>query len=160
MFGSWDELERIAAELPPERRSLPILVAGTGLRPEEWLALERRDLDLKEGILHVRRVYTDGRVKTFGKTEGSLRRIPLRGRVVDAMKEHPSRLDTMLVYPALDGSHMDLHSWRRGEWYAALDAAGIPKAVPYAMRHTFASFASRQASRCSTSRGSWARAWR
>ena len=30
IFGSWDELERLAAELPPERRSLPILVAGTG----------------------------------------------------------------------------------------------------------------------------------
>ena len=32
-FGCWEELERLAAELPPERRSLPILVAGTGLRP-------------------------------------------------------------------------------------------------------------------------------
>ena len=40
-FGSWEELERLADELPPERRSLPILVAGTGLRPEEWLALTR-----------------------------------------------------------------------------------------------------------------------
>jgi integrase len=33
VFGSWEELERLAEELPPERRSLPILVAGTGLRP-------------------------------------------------------------------------------------------------------------------------------
>lgn len=36
---------------------------------------------------------------------------------------------------------MNLHNWRRAERYPALDAAGLPKAVPYAMRHTFASFA-------------------
>ena len=68
-FGSWEELERLAEELPPERRSLPLLVVGAGLRPEEWLALERRDIDTKEGVLHVRRVFTDGRVKEFGKQD-------------------------------------------------------------------------------------------
>ena len=67
VFGDWGELERIAVELPVERQSLPILVAGTGLRPEEWLALERRDIDLRAGVLHVRRVYTDGRVRDYGK---------------------------------------------------------------------------------------------
>ena len=60
-FASWDELERVGVELDAARAVLPILVAGTGLRPEEWLALERRDIDLKAGVLHVRRVFTDGR---------------------------------------------------------------------------------------------------
>jgi len=54
-FGAWEELERLADELPAERYALPILVAGTGLRPEEWLALERRDVDTKAAVLHVRR---------------------------------------------------------------------------------------------------------
>lgn len=141
VFGSWEEIERLAEELPPERRSLPLLVVGTGLRPEEWLALERRDLDLKAGVLHVRRVYTDGRVKPFGKQDGSVRRIPLRRRAVEALQGHPWRLDTPLVYPAPDGSHLNLADWRRREWYTALDSAGLPRMVPYAMRHTFASFA-------------------
>lgn len=60
VFASWEQLDLLAEELAPQRRSLPILAAGTGLRPEEWLALERRDLDLRAGVLHVRRVYTDG----------------------------------------------------------------------------------------------------
>jgi integrase len=67
-FGTWEDLERLAEELPAERRSLPIVVAGTGLRPEEWLALERRDVDAKAGVLHVRRVYTDGRVRDTGSS--------------------------------------------------------------------------------------------
>ena len=45
-----------------------------------------------------------------------------------------------LVYPAANGGHLNLHNWRRNEWYPALDDAGLPRAVPYAMRHTFASF--------------------
>ena len=141
VFGTWDELERLADELPPERRSLPILVAGTGLRPEEWLALERRDVDTKAGVLHVRRVYTDGRVREHGKQSRSIRRVPLRKRAVDALAAHPWRLDTPLVYPGERGGYLSLHAWRRDEWYPALETAGIPKLVPYAMRHTFASFA-------------------
>ena len=75
MFGSWDQLDALALELAPERRSLPIVIAGTGLRPEEWLALERRDVDLKNGVLLVRRVYTDGLVKHDGYCdENSIRR--------------------------------------------------------------------------------------
>lgn len=138
-FGSWAELDAVAAELPPERRSLPLLVAGTGLRPEEWLALEWRDLDLKAGVLHVRRVYTDGRVKEYGKQDRSLRRVPLRTRAVEALRAHPQGFGAMLVYPGESG-HLNLHGWRREEWHPAIEAAGLPKVVPYAMRHTFASF--------------------
>lgn len=98
-FGTWEELERLADELAPERRSLPILVAGTGLRPEEWLALERRDIDTKAGVLHVRRVYTDGRVREYGKQSRSIRRVPLRRRAVEALAAHPWRLDSPLVFP-------------------------------------------------------------
>jgi integrase len=105
------------------------------------LALERRDLDLRAGVLHVRRVFTDGRVKEYGKQERSLRRIPLRGCVVEALEAQPWRIDTPLLYPGDGGSHLNLHAWRRDEWYPALDAAGLPKLVPYALRHTFASFA-------------------
>jgi integrase len=141
VFGSWEELERLAEELPPERRSLPILVAGTGLRPEEWIALTRADVDTKAGVLHVRRVYTDGQVKEYGKQSRSIRRVPLRRRSVDALAAHPWRIDTPLVYPDENGGYLRLDSWRRSEWRPALEAAGLPKLPPYAMRHTFASFA-------------------
>lgn len=139
-FASWAEVEKIANELPAERRLLPILVTGTGLRPEEWLALERRDIDYNAGVLHVRRVYTDGRVKDYGKQERSLRRIPLRLRILEALEQHPWRIDSPLVFVGDRGDYLDLHSWRRDEWYSALESAGVTTRVPCAMRHTFASF--------------------
>ena len=139
-FGAWDELMKVTLELDPSRSSLPIVVAGTGLRPEEWLALERRDVDLKGGVLHVRRVYTDGKVKEYGKQDRSLRRVPLRRRAVEALEGHTWRLDTPLVSPGERGGHLNLHDWRRDEWYPGLEAAGVPKLTPYSMRHTFASF--------------------
>lgn len=46
-------------------------------------------------------------------------------------------MDTPLLFPAARGGH-SLDTWRTREWYPALDAAGIARRGPYALRHTFA----------------------
>jgi integrase len=139
-FGSWAEIEAVAAELSSQDAIMVLFAVGTGLRPEEWLALERRDIDREARVVHVRRVYTDGKVKAYGKTEGARRRVPLRVRALDALAGLPPRLDIPLLFPGKRGGNLNLHKWRADEWTPAVRAAGLEHRPPYALRHTYASF--------------------
>jgi integrase len=140
-FETWDEVLKVADELDVRYRAIPILLVGCGLRPEELWPLERRDLDREAGLLHVRRRYTGGLLKDGGKTAGSVRAIPLRKVVLDALDELPRRIDTPLLVPAARGGLIDVEKFRYRAWTPALVAAGVPHRRLYDCRHTFATWA-------------------
>jgi integrase len=140
-FATVNELQAVGQELAQPFAPLPVFVGLTGLRPEEWIALERRSVDKREGAVHVRRVYTDGQVKLYGKQARSLRAVPLPQAAADALEALPARIDTPLLFPGKRGGFLNLHEWRRDEWTPALRAAGVEHRGPYALRHTYASFA-------------------
>ena len=117
------------------------MLVGTGLRPEELFALERRHLDLDAGVLAVERVYSQGVLKDCRKSSRQRRRVPLRQRVVEAFKAQPPRLDTPLVFPAARGGHIDLEKFRYRVWAPALRSAGLDHRRVYDCRHTFATWA-------------------
>lgn len=62
-FESWAEPDAVVANLAPRYRPMVIFAAATGLRPAEWLALERRDVDREARVVYVRRSFTKGRLK-------------------------------------------------------------------------------------------------
>jgi integrase len=119
---------------------LPAFAAATGLRPEEWQALERRDVDRTAGVLSVVRTVSSGEVVPIGKTGGSVRQVPLSKRAIGALDSLPPRLDTPLLFPAPGGGLMNLDNFRRREWAPAIEASGVrTPARIYDLRSTFAS---------------------
>ncbi len=59
---------------------------------------------------------------------------------MEALRASPQGFGSSVVYPGDNGGYLNLHAFRRDEWYPALESAGLPRLVPYSMRHTFASF--------------------
>jgi len=142
-FESWAELDAVSANLAPRYRPMVIFAAATGLRPAEWLALERRDIDPQARVVYVRRSFTKGRLKCT-KTEASRRAVPLQAIALDAIEGQPTSPHSPLVFPAERGGYLDLHNFRNREWKPAQRAAGIePLRRVYDLRHTFATFALR-----------------
>lgn len=131
-----DEIDTLAAELGTAYAPLAIFAAETGLRTNEWAALERRDVDRNGRAVVVQRRVADGVLTPYPKT--ARRRVPLTSRAVDALDQLAPRIDTPLVFPAAKGGYIGLDTWRTREWYPALDAAGIDRRGPYHLRHTFA----------------------
>lgn len=91
-FASWDDVDAVAVELGPRYGAVAIFAAGTGPRPEEGIALERRDLDREKRVVAVERVYSHGALKAPKKSSRQLRRVPLRRR-----SSAPSRGTTALA---------------------------------------------------------------
>jgi integrase len=157
--------EQISGTLLPalaeDRLFAAVLLAfGTGLRRGELLALRWQDVDLNEGLLHVRRTlvrvrnYDGGGRKTRlafhePKTAHSRRTIPLPEGCLLALKHHKRRQaeerlllgeayhDEGLVFCLADGKPIDLRNFARS-FAQILRRAGLPQMRVHDMRHTFA----------------------
>jgi integrase/recombinase XerD len=135
---SRDEIDALDAELGPVNGPLVVFAAETGLRTNEWAALERRDIDLTGPAVGVQRRVSDGRVTPYPKTARSRRRVPFTARALGALDRLPPRIDTPLLFPAPRGTYIGLDTWRTRVWYPALEAAKVRRRGPYHLRHTFA----------------------
>lgn len=141
-FETWAEVEAVAAALGARYGPMILFAAATGLRPAEWVALEKRDIDREERVVYVRRSFTRGELK-LPKTEASQRAVPLQARAIDAL-DRVSSEESPLVFPGERGGYLDVHHFRPFQWRPAQRAAGIdPLRRVYDLRHTFATFALR-----------------
>jgi integrase len=138
--GNWVTTIRCCSSLVPQYRALPAFLVGTGMRPEEALALEWRDIDRNGAVASVERVHSQGVTKPCKKSDRQRRRVPLRARVLAALEQHPRRIDSPIVFPARDGGYVKQQTFRLRHWKPALQAAGIDHRSVYTCRHTFAAW--------------------
>ena len=99
--------DELAARLGPRYGPPVIFAAATGLRPGEWMALEKRDIDREARVVYVRRALRNGRVKST-KTEGSIRAVPLQAIALVALDQLRADGESQLLFPSLRGGYFDL----------------------------------------------------
>ena len=75
-----EEVDRLALELGPLYGPLVVFAAETGLRPSEWIAIQHADVLRDDAVLVIERSVSRGRLKAYGKTARSRRRVPLPRR--------------------------------------------------------------------------------
>jgi integrase len=99
---------------------------------------ERSEIHPFESWDEVRAV-SGGELKDGGKTEGSVRTVPLRAIVVAALDALRPRIDTPVLFPAPRAG--DIESFGTASGRPALRAAGIDHRPIKSMRHSFATWA-------------------
>jgi integrase len=140
-FESWSEVLTVANEAR-EYDPLVRFACATGLRPEEWAALEARDIDNTNRTASILRTYsfTERTVQDAGKTPGALRTVTLSRPALTALKDVAIPLRGP-IFTAPEGGYVHLTNFRRRVWNPALIAAGVHHRPLYQMRHTFATLA-------------------
>ena len=137
------ELEMISAALPAKYRPMLMLSTWCALRFGEVTELRRKDVDFKNGTIHVRRgvVRADGRmIVGTPKSEAGTRDVAIPPHLLPMLKAHvdslPVRGQEALLFPATDGTSNIAPSTLYRVFYPARLAAGRPDLRWHDLRHT------------------------
>jgi integrase len=119
------------------------VVAGTGLRISEAIALRRKDVIVSGSQPHirVRRAIVKRRVQP-PKTRHGKRNVPLAQGLVHDLRLHLQALDgspDALVFPSGRGTALDPDTLRRVWLRALMEEVGAHGCGFHALRHTYAS---------------------
>lgn len=140
---STEELSTFLAVCPPRWATFFRVLAASGIRVSEAIALRWRDLELDGSTPHlrVRRAYVKGR---FGppKSRHGRRSVPIDHSLVSELRarrkaaEWPG--DDDLVFPATNGEPLRQENVRRRALKPAAEEAGVPWVGFHTFRHTCA----------------------
>ena len=111
---------------------------ATGLRPQEWQALEWKHIEFSQRELRVEQTVRDGKVEQTAKTDGSLRTVWLSKRALDALRELSRPLNGGLIFAAPGGGVVNLSNFRKRVWKKALMDAKVEYRAIDNTRHTYA----------------------
>ena len=124
-----------------------LLLARTGMRIGEALALQWGDIDFKGRFISVNKSLVRGRIST--PKSGKARRVDMSRQLTDALKYH--KLESKkkglalglggtpeYVFTDRRGGPIDKDNWRRRVFNKALDKAGLRKIRIHDIRHGYA----------------------
>lgn len=146
-----DELAALIAAMPERYRAMTALAGWTGLRFGELIELRRKDVDLKAGVVHVRRAaaLVEGQhVIGTPKSDAGIRAVPIPPHVLPAVRKHLADMGVhgreALLFPAANDPAKHLRPGTLCKvYYPARDKIGRPDLRFHDLRHTAGSNATR-----------------
>lgn len=145
-----DELKLIlnsAQQHFPEHYILFLLLARTGMRIGEALALQWGDIDFSGRFIDVKRSIVRGKIST--PKSGKIRRVDMSLQLAEALKEHKLKSKEKglalgfgeapgYVFTNEKGFMIDKDNWRRRVFYKLLEKAELRRIRIHDLRHTYA----------------------
>jgi integrase len=137
-----DELERLADEVPPRYRALVYMLADTGARPGEVIALRVKNLNGSVRIAEATVEVKGKKITGSPKTKGSIRNAPISPRLRAALRDHydagyANRFDPdSYVFTSEGGTQVSQSNLRNRVLVPAAERVGIEGFTTYDLRHT------------------------
>jgi integrase len=142
-----EQIATITSEMPAGYEAMVLLASWCAMRYGELVELRRCDVDLKEGVVRIRRaaVRVGGKWQEGDpKTEAGSRDVAIPPHLLPAIKQHLAqhvpRSRNALLFPAKGGGHLQpstLYRW----FYRARAVAGREDLRFHDLRHSGAVFA-------------------
>jgi integrase len=136
------EVEELASEVPPRYRALVWMLAETGARPGEILALRVKNLNGSVRIVEATAEVGGRKITGTPKTDGSIRNVPISSRLRAAIRDHydagfANRFDPEgYVFTGERGAQVGQNNLRKRVLQPAAERAGIEGFTTYDLRHT------------------------
>lgn len=137
-----DEMTELLQHFKPAGRNMYQLAFWTGMRPQEFIALEWKDIDFKKRLIYVNKTINQGQEKPYGKTESATRSIIMLDAAYEALQRQKKLTfwkKSKVFLTTYDKPWYDARSVRKYVWEPAFDECNIQKRRPYNTRHTYAS---------------------
>ncbi len=136
------EVDKLADAVPSRYRALAYMLAETGARPGELLALRVKNLNGTVRIAEAMAEVGGRKITGTPKTKGSIRAVPISPRLRVALKDHydagyANRFDPeSYVFTGSRGAQIGQANLRKRILQPAAERVGIEGFTTYDLRHT------------------------
>lgn len=155
---TWNQLRSALAALDLRDRILMTLDMTNALRPSELFAFRWLCFEYEACTLVIKETIYKGKIRSFGKTKGSLTTIPIAEELADELaawrrisqeqydkkkrkRGLPPSDPQAFIFPSPRGSFMDTGNYRNRVLHRLAERLGLPKLTFQVIRRTIATLA-------------------